>query len=162
MRGGDVRLRLARWGRAHRPFYRIVAARRGAPRDGKFLERLGTYNPIPDREGNKHVTLNVDRINRWLADGATPTETVGWLLSRAEVIPPWPRRGINGPGGPAELLPDEPSVDELAADAEALSIADAAVAEVLAAEEEAAGEADAAEPGAQAEPGGAAVPEEAR
>ena len=92
-----VRLRLQRWGRIHKPFYRIVACDRKAPRDGKFLDRLGTYNPLPDQDGNKHVTLNVERIYHWLALGARPTETVGRILSRAALIPPWPRRGAIGP-----------------------------------------------------------------
>ena len=65
-RGATVRIRLQRFGRKHQAFYRIVAAHFQSPRDGKFLDVLGTYNPIPDRQGVKHVTLNVERIKYWI------------------------------------------------------------------------------------------------
>jgi len=87
-----VVLRFQRAGRKFLPFYRLVACDRKAPRDGKFLERLGTYNPIPDRDGVKHVQLNVDRIRHWIMQGAQFSEPVGRLLGRAKVIPPYPRR----------------------------------------------------------------------
>ena len=74
------------------PFYRIVAAHKYSPRDGKFKEILGTYNPIPDRFGAKNVTLNVERIKFWLCVGASPSERVLQLLGRAEIVPPPPRR----------------------------------------------------------------------
>lgn len=75
-----VRIRLARWGRRNRPFYRIVAADARAKRDGRFLETLGTYNPISHskREAAHHikrVALNVQRIKYWLSVGAQPSET---------------------------------------------------------------------------------------
>lgn len=75
-----VRIRLARWGQIHRPFYRIVAADARAKRDGRFIEVLGTYNPLPHsrREAShkiKRVCLNVDRIKYWISVGAQPTDT---------------------------------------------------------------------------------------
>ena len=91
---GVVRLRLQRFGMKHKPFYRIVAAHVRAARDAKFLEILGTYNPLPDKHGTKHVTLNVERINYWVARGADPSETVARLLGRAGVLPMYPRRGV--------------------------------------------------------------------
>ena len=98
-------MRLQRFGRKRLPFYRIVAADAKWKRDGKHHEKLGTYNPLPDRDGIKHVTLNVKRIYHWLRCGAVPTETVGRLLARSQLIPPWPSRGMppkdegDGPSG---------------------------------------------------------------
>ncbi|EGF82063.1 hypothetical protein BATDEDRAFT_10027 [Batrachochytrium dendrobatidis JAM81] len=77
-----VRIRLARWGAANNPFYGIVVANLRAARDGKHLERLGTYNPISDHNMTKHLELNVDRIKYWLSVGAQPSERVAWLLSK--------------------------------------------------------------------------------
>ena len=94
-----VRLRLQRFGRLHKPFYHIVAADVKAPRDGRFLEKLGTYDPIPDRSGNKHLRVDVKRVEHWLMYGAEPSEPVAKLLARAHVLPPPPRRGLNVPEG---------------------------------------------------------------
>ena len=96
----SLRLRLQRFGRLHKPFYRIVACHRKAKRDGKFHEILGTYNPIPDAHGNKQVTLKVDRIQHWMMNGAEPSERVAKILGIAEVLPPPPRRYL-----PQALLP---------------------------------------------------------
>ena len=87
-----VRLRLQRGGRTHLPFYRIVAADSRSPRDGKCLERLGTYNPIPDKEGIKQVALKTDRVRYWLGVGAQPSGTVGRLLGQAGLVPTFPKR----------------------------------------------------------------------
>eukprot|EP00966_Prymnesium_polylepis_P206583 4786106-Prymnesium_polylepis.1 len=81
----DVRIRLQRFGRKRFPFYRIVATHKYAPRDGKFHEILGTYNPTPDRYGAKHVTFNVERLKYWLVQGAAPSERVMYLLGRSEL-----------------------------------------------------------------------------
>ena len=91
---GVVRLRLQRLGRRHRPFYRIVAASSRSKRDGKHLELLGTYDPIP-RDGVKDVRLKVDRIQYWLSVGAQPSNTVGRLLGMSGVIPEYPRQFAN-------------------------------------------------------------------
>ncbi|MFZ0724859.1 MAG: 30S ribosomal protein S16 [Desulfobacterales bacterium] len=74
-----VKIRLARHGAKKRPFYRIVAADSEAPRDGKYLENLGTYNPLLESEA---VTLKTERIQHWVANGATPTATVKNLLQK--------------------------------------------------------------------------------
>ena len=74
-----VRIRLARHGAKKRPFYRIVAADSEAPRDGKFLENLGTYNPLLDPE---EVMVKTERIKHWMEKGATPTATVKTILKR--------------------------------------------------------------------------------
>lgn len=72
-----TRIRLARGGKTHRPFYRIVVADSRAPRDGKFIERVGSYDPLLSE--NK-VTLNVERVTHWLDVGAQPSERVAKLL----------------------------------------------------------------------------------
>lgn len=82
-----VRLRLTRKGRKKSPFYRIIAADARSPRDGRFIEMLGTWAPLPDRYGNKYLRLQSERIKYWLAVGAQPTDVVKRLLAKADVIP---------------------------------------------------------------------------
>ena len=86
-----VRIRLARFGRKHRPFYRIVVADARSPRDGRHLERVGTYDPLPGKDGIKEVRLRADRIRYWMACGAQPTSKVAWLLGKAGILPEQPR-----------------------------------------------------------------------
>eukprot|EP00884_Botryococcus_braunii_P002246 jgi/Botrbrau1/12021/Bobra.247_2s0025.1 len=97
-----VRLRLARFGRKNLPFYRIYAADARSRRDGRHLEIVGHYDPVPGRDGNKHVGLNFERIRYWLSVGAQPTDTVARLLGQAGVIPrPPPSFGPSkGPKNP--------------------------------------------------------------
>ena len=76
-----VKIRLARHGRKRRPFYRVVAADVKAPRDGKFLEILGTYNPV-EKDESKELTLNIDRVDYWLGHGAQATDTVAALIKK--------------------------------------------------------------------------------
>jgi small subunit ribosomal protein S16 len=75
----SVKIRLARHGAKKRPFYRIVAADGQCPRDGKFLENLGTYNPL---NTPADVTLKMDRVQFWISQGATPTDTVKSILKK--------------------------------------------------------------------------------
>jgi len=75
----SVKIRLARHGAKKRPFYRIVAADGQCPRDGKFLENLGTYNPL---NTPAEVTLKADRVQYWIGQGATPTDTVKSILKK--------------------------------------------------------------------------------
>lgn len=79
-----TRIRLRRVGRKKVPLYRIVVAERTSPRDGRFIEVLGTYDPRAD-QGRK-VTLDADKARAWLDRGATPSETVESLLKQAGVI----------------------------------------------------------------------------
>ncbi len=74
-----VRIRLTRKGTKKRPFYRIVAADIECPRDGRFLELLGTYNPMVNPAA---VTLKEDRVKYWLGEGAIPSTTVQSILKR--------------------------------------------------------------------------------
>ena len=78
-----VKIRLARHGAKKRPFYRIVVANSESPRDGRFLENVGTYNPLQDPAA---VTLKADRIQFWLAQGAIPTDTVKNILKKEGVF----------------------------------------------------------------------------
>jgi small subunit ribosomal protein S16 len=76
-----VRLRLARIGRRHRPFFRINAVEARTPRDGKVLEKLGHYDPL-ERDVTKQIVLNRDRVEFWLGRGAVPSDTVSAILLR--------------------------------------------------------------------------------
>jgi len=78
-----TRIRLRRVGRKKVPLYRIVVAEGTSPRDGRFIEVLGTYDP---RAKGQQVTLDPDKARDWLSRGATPSETVGALLKKAGVI----------------------------------------------------------------------------
>ena len=78
----SVSLRLSRGGSKKRPFYRIVAADIRSPRDGKYLERLGTYNPMRPKDDPERISLNVERIKYWLSVGARPTEKVTKFLAK--------------------------------------------------------------------------------
>jgi len=77
----SVKIRLARHGAKKRPFYRIVAADSECPRDGKFLEKLGTYNPVKEPV---EVTVNLERVKYWLDQGAITTNTVRTILKKKE------------------------------------------------------------------------------
>ena len=78
-----IRIRLMRMGRRNRPFYRVVAAEASSPRDGKFLEILGYYDPIKEPYEFK---VDPEKVNKWLSRGAIPTETVRALLKRAGLL----------------------------------------------------------------------------
>lgn len=81
----STRIRLRKIGRKKLPLYRIVVADKESPRDGRFIEILGTYDP--KQEGAKKVVVDVEKAKSWLAKGATPTDTVEALLKSAGVIP---------------------------------------------------------------------------
>jgi small subunit ribosomal protein S16 len=77
-----VKIRLARHGCRHRPFYHINVANSWAKRDGKYIERLGDYDPFPNEGRIKRVNLNFERVKYWLSVGAQPTDVVARLLSK--------------------------------------------------------------------------------
>lgn len=81
----SVKIRLARYGAKKRPFYRIVAADIESPRDGRFLENLGTYDPLKDPA---EVILHADRVQYWIDQGAIPSDTVKSLLKREQETEP--------------------------------------------------------------------------
>ena len=78
-----VKIRLRRMGAHKNPFYRIVVADSHSPRDGKFIEELGTYDPLTNPSG---IKVDGERAKYWIANGAQPTETVRALLKKAEVL----------------------------------------------------------------------------
>lgn len=78
-----VKIRLARGGSKKRPFYRIVAADERAPRDGRFIEKLGTYNPLLPKDHAERVVMDLERIQEWLGKGAQPTDRVLRFLDAA-------------------------------------------------------------------------------
>ncbi|SET80730.1 30S ribosomal protein S16 [Oceanicella actignis] len=81
-----IKIRLARAGSKKRPFYRVVAADSRAPRDGRFIEKLGTYNPLLPKDSEDRVKLNVERIMEWISKGAQPTDRVSRFLEAAGAI----------------------------------------------------------------------------
>jgi small subunit ribosomal protein S16 len=81
-----LKIRLARAGAKKRPFYRIVVAEARAPRDGRFIERIGSYNPLLGREDAQRVVLDADRARHWLSEGAKPTDRVARFLDAAGLL----------------------------------------------------------------------------
>ena len=82
-----LKIRMSRGGAKRRPFYRIVVADSRKPRDGRFIERLGTYDPMLDRENPDRVKLNEERIKHWLSQGAQPSDRVARFLGVAKLAP---------------------------------------------------------------------------
>jgi len=81
-----TKIRLSRGGAKKRPFYRIVVADSRSPRDGRFIERVGTYNPMVAKDHPERIVLKEDRIKHWLAHGALPTDRVARFLGAADII----------------------------------------------------------------------------
>ncbi len=81
-----VKIRLARAGAKKRPFYRVVVADERAPRDGRFIEKVGTFNPLLPDDSAERVKLDLERIQHWLAKGAQPTDRVLRFLDKAGVM----------------------------------------------------------------------------
>ena len=81
-----LKLRLARAGTTKRPYYHVVVADARSPRDGRFIEKLGTYNPMLERSAADRVTLKEERIKHWLGVGAQPTDRVARFLGDAGIV----------------------------------------------------------------------------
>ena len=139
-------IRLSRGGSKKRPYYRIVVADARSPRDGKFIEKIGNYNPLLKKDDEKRVVLDTDRAKHWLGVGAQPTDRVARFLDAAGVRE---RAARNNPkkAEPGEKAKEraEERAEKLRAAEEAANEAEAV--EVVAAEVEAATE----EPTAEAE-----------
>lgn len=159
-----LRLRLARGGSKKRPYYRIVVADSRNPRDGRFIEKVGTYNPLLARDSADRVRLDSERIEYWLSKGARPTDRVLRFLDAAGMMKR-PERN-----NPIKAKPGKKAQERAEAEREAAEAAESAVqeseeaisaeAEGEAAEAESgAEEPAAAEPEAEAEPEAAAEPE---
>jgi small subunit ribosomal protein S16 len=82
-----MKIRLARGGSKKRPFYAIVAADSRMPRDGRFIEKLGTYAPLLPKDSEERVKMNMERVQHWLGQGAQPTDRVQRMLEAAGVLP---------------------------------------------------------------------------
>ena len=76
-----LKIRLARWGAKKRPFYRIVVADARAPRDGRFVEKIGTFDPLKPSEDTNRLVLDTEKAQAWIAKGAQPTDRVLRLLA---------------------------------------------------------------------------------
>jgi len=81
-----MKIRLARGGSKKRPFYRIVAADSRMPRDGRYVEKLGTYNPLLPKDSEDRVKMNLERVQYWMSEGAQVTDRVSRMLEAAGVI----------------------------------------------------------------------------
>ena len=141
-----ISLRLSRGGAKKRPYYRVVVADSRSPRDGKYLEQVGTYNPVLAKGDENRVKLNEDRIRYWLGVGAQPTDRVARFLDTAGIKE---RAATNNPkkGEPGEKA-KERAEEKAAKQAEAEEAAKAAAeapAEEVAAEEAPVAEAQAEE-----------------
>ena len=152
-----VSIRLSRGGSKKRPYYRIVVADARAPRDGQFIEKIGTYNPLLAKDDEKRVTLNAERAKHWLSVGAQPTDRVARFLDVAGVKER-PSRNNPNKGKPGEKALER--IEELEKKAAAKLEADAA-AKVAAAEAAEAAKAAAAEAAAAPAPEPEVVAEEA-
>ena len=121
-----VKIRLSRGGSKKRPFYRIVAADSRMPRDGRFIEKLGTYNPLLAKDSEERVKMDVERVQYWISQGAQPTDRVARMLEAAGVKEKTER---NNPkkGTPGKKAQER--VEEKAAKAAAAAEAAAAPAE---------------------------------
>lgn len=129
-----VTIRLARGGSKKRPFYRIVAADSRMPRDGRYVEKLGTYNPLLAKDNENRVQMNMERVNYWLGEGAQPTDRISRFLEAAGVVDKKERANLKK-GAPGKKAVDR--AEEKAAKVEAAAEA-AAPAEEAAADEAAA------------------------
>ena len=152
----SMKIRLARGGSKKRPFYKIVAADSRMPRDGRFIEKLGTYNPLLPKDSEDRVKMNMERIQHWLGHGAQPTDRIARMLEAAGVLPKTernnPKKAELGTKAKerleAKAAKSEEAAEEAPADApaaEAPAEAPAAEAAAEAAEEAPAAEAPAAE-----------------
>ncbi len=81
-----LKIRLSRAGAKKRPFYRIVIADSRSPRDGRFIEKIGSYDPMLKKEAENRVTLDAERARYWLAKGAQPTDRVARFFSQAGLM----------------------------------------------------------------------------
>ena len=120
-----MKIRLARGGSKKRPFYRIVAADSRMPRDGRFIEKLGTYNPLLPKDSEERVKMDIDAVKVWLEKGAQPTDRVARMLEAAGVLDKKERSNPNKakPGKKAQERAEEKAAKaaeaaEAAADAE--------------------------------------------
>ena len=121
-----LKIRLARGGSKKRPYYQIVVADARSPRDGRFLEKIGSWNPMLGKDDEKRVELNAERINHWIAQGAQPTDRVLRFLDQAGLAK---RPARNNP---AKALPGKKAQERAAEAKQKAEDAAAAAAEAAA------------------------------
>ena len=160
-----LKIRLARGGAKKRPFYRIVVAEAASPRDGRYVERVGTYNPMVPKDHDQRLILNGERISFWMSKGAQPTDRVHKMLASAGLMEAPVIRDQPKKSAPGKKRADrEAAAADAAATAAEAAAAEAAAAEAAAAEaapaEEAPAEAPAEEAVAEEAPSEAAAEEE--
>jgi small subunit ribosomal protein S16 len=138
-----MKIRLARGGSKKRPFYSIVAADSRMPRDGRFIEKLGTYNPLLPKDSEERVKMNMERIQYWLGQGAQPTDRISRMLEAAGVTEKKERNNPQKaqPGKKAQEREEEKASKVAAAAEAAAAPAEEPAADEPAAEEPAAEEA---------------------
>lgn len=112
-----MKIRLARGGSKKRPHYSIVASDSRMPRDGRFLEKLGTYNPLLPKDSEERIKMNVERVQYWLSQGAQPTDRVSRFLEAAGVVEKKERNNPNKavPGQKAKERAEEKAAKAAAA-----------------------------------------------
>ncbi|MAI49611.1 MAG: 30S ribosomal protein S16 [Rhodospirillaceae bacterium] len=164
----SLKLRLSRGGAKKRPYYRIVVADSRMPRDGRYIERVGTYNPMLPQEHPDRIKLDNDRIRHWLGVGAQPSDRVARFLGQAEIIPMPAISETPKKSAPRaktlERLKEAEAAAEAKAEADAAAaeqVAAAAAAEEAPVEEAAAEEAPVEEAAAEEAPVEEAAAEEA-
>ncbi len=152
-----VAIRMSRGGSKKRPYYKIVVADVRAPRDGKFIERIGSYNPLLAKDDEKRVVLDAERAKHWLDNGAKPSDRVARFLDAAGLLK---REARNNPN---KGKPGEKATERLEEKAEKAAAAEEAAKEAAAApaEEAPAEEAAAETPAEEAPAAEEAAPEEA-
>jgi len=150
-----LKIRMSRGGAKKRPFYKIVIADSRRPRDGKFIEKVGFFNPLLPKDKKERLNLDTDRIKYWLSQGAQPSDRVARFLGQENIIP-MPAQKNN----PIKAKPKKKAQEKLKAAEEAKKAAEAAAA-APAAEEAPAAEAPAAEQApAEEAPAAEEAPEE--
>ncbi len=107
-----MKIRLARGGSKKRPFYSVVASDSRMPRDGRFIEKLGIYNPLLAKDSEDRVKLNIERVQYWLSQGAQPTDRVARFLEAAGVVAKTVRNN------PKKAVPGKAAQDRAKAKAE--------------------------------------------
>ena len=155
-----LKIRLARGGAKKRPFYRIVVAEASAPRDGRYVEKVGHYNPMVAKDNDQRLVVNGERIAYWLGQGAQATERVQKLLSSIEMMAKVEMRDQPKKSAPGKKRAEKEAAEAEAA-AEAAAAAEAEAEAAAAAEAEAAAAAEAEAAAAEEAPAEEAPAEEA-
>ncbi len=126
-----LKIRLARGGSKKRPYYHVVVADVRAPRDGRFVEKVGAYNPLLAKDNDQRFTIKEDRVRHWLSKGAKPTDRVARYLANAGLVEWKPGNNPNKakPGQKAqERLAEKEAAEQAKREAEEAAKAEAAAA----------------------------------